>query len=393
MRMSPTVQHRTLSISVRNFQAVQYKRACPAHRQITHFDDVRFCNKKYVYRRASMRIPSEASHFPPKLREAACESYFHAYSSVHGVQLDCRQLPELRLGPAGDAVLTKAYQSFMAAHSRRGRLIGCPRPCSRKAYRELIHRHFNSWARTRECPTRSRKKPVSLTDAEATELAQLLATPMRIGNSYIRFTTLEEAGEIRPRVRSLVLKSGVSHQALHAWLLSHVSALKYKPEDRAPILCASTLRQRQILCDVLGHRRPWFTRLSHRAAIAHNDGAAFAQPIVSPSPTEHTLVNVYFEHIFYSLFTFVIDAATFTDQEGEMHEHPKCYSLTNDVFPPHLVPGDRPISQTRSLMVYAVIHKHGGLVVGPDIMLTGSKLEKSKVPKAQQLAQAGVETW
>lgn len=336
---------------------------------------------------------SEASHFPPRLRQAACECYFHAFKSVHGVRLDRHQLPELRAGRSGDSVLTEAYQRFMAAHSCKGLLIGCPRPCSRRAFRDLIHRHYHSWARTRECPSRSRKRAVNLTDAEATELAHLLATPMRSGRSFIRFTTLGEASAKRVRVRSLVLKSGVSHTALHSWLLSRVKTLKYKPEDRAPVFCSSTFRHRQVLSDVLGQRRPWIVRLSHRAAIAQSDGAALAQPLVSPSAAEHSLVNVYFETIFYSQFSFVIDAATFTDQEGEMHVHPKCYSSTDEVFPPHLVEGDPPISQTRSLMVYCVVHKHGGLILGPDIMLTGSKLEKSNLPKAQQLAEAGVETW
>lgn len=348
-----------------------------------------------VSNRASMQGKPPRPHFSPKLREAACEAFFQAYLQLHGVKLDCRSLPNLKSGPAGDQAMTNAYCAFMAAHSRKGLLIGTQRPCSRKAFRELVRRHFSAWALTRACPSHSRKGAVLLTAAEARELARELATPVRKDDSYLRFQTLEEAGKARPRVKALVDKSNVSHACLHDWLLRQFHELKYQPEDRAPLLCPQTLRRRRLLSDVLGHRRPWFTRLSHRAAVdqsAVQHGAEPSHGAMSSIP-DADLVDVYFETIFYSMFGFVIDAASFTDQEGEMHDHPNCYCSVDEVFPPHLVQDDKGPSQTRSIMVYCVLHKYGGLIVGPDVMLTGTRLEKSKVPKAQQLEAAGVDTW
>lgn len=46
---------------------------------------------------------------------------------------------------------------------------------------------------------------------------------------------------------------------------------------------------------------------------------------------DYLLVSVFFEPVFYSRFGFVIDATVFTDQEGPMHEHPKCYAATDEV--------------------------------------------------------------
>lgn len=340
-----------------------------------------------------MRNPSAASHFPPHLREAACEALFQSYLSHHKIRWDNRVLPELDRGPTGDAVLTAAYNAFMAAHSRNGLLIGHPRPCSRKAYRQLLYRHFNAWARTRRCPSRSRKKPVSLSAEEVRELARELATPMREGNSYIRFTSLADAASCRPRVRALMLKSGATELKLHKWLLANVPELKYKPEDRAPVLAPSTLQKREILADILAQRRPWFTRLSHRARLAVESGSADTDCLFHNASDPHELVNVFFEPDFYSQFTFVIDAACFTDEQGDMHDHPMCYSSSEDVFPPHLVPGDPPVSRTRSIMVYCIIHKWGGMICGPDVICTGTKLEKSSLPKDQQLREAGIQTW
>lgn len=337
-------------------------------------------------------------HFPPNLREAACEATYISYLEIYGVSLDCRLLPPLQRGPVGDTVISHAYTRFMASYSRHGILIGCQRPCDRRSFRELVRRHFVSWAISRQCPSKTKKKAICLTRAEALEMARLLATPARNGSSYVRFTTLDEAASCWPRVRALLTKSGATSNALHSWLLKQVPTLKYQPEDRAPLLCPSTLRKRQLCARIWSQRSPWFTRLSHRAAVASRASASVRQPIArQPIATacagDPSLVNVYFDPIFYSQFGFVIDATSMSDREGPMHHHPKCYSASDDVYPPHLVPDDKCISQTRSIMVYCVIHKFGGLLVGPDVMLTGTKLEKSVLPKAEQLAQAGIDTW
>lgn len=341
-------------------------------------------------RRAEAPARPGPCHFTPKLREAACECYFNAYHRATAVKLDRRGLPRMQSGPQGDSVLTESYTAFMAAHSRGGRLIGCPRGCSRKTYRELIRKHFKSWSKTRQCPTKSRKKLVNLTDAEAIELAAELATPTRNGQSFERFICIDDAAAARPRIAELVAKSGATSDALHRWLMHRVPTLKYKPEDRAPTLCPTTLRKRQACADVWGQRMRWFSRLSHSGAIARQCQTPTAS---SSRHRPHDEVDIFFDPEWYGQFGFVLDATTFSDQEGPLHDHPRCYSATDDVYPPRLVRDDKPIRQTRSIMVYAVIHKHAGVIIGPDVMLTGTKLEQSNLPKSEQLARAGVETW
>ena len=101
---------------------------------------------------------------------------------------------------------------------------------------------------------------------------------------------------------------GVPSPLLHQWLLDNVAELQYKPEDRAPVLAPSTLQRRQILSEILGQRRPWFSRLSHRARIAQENGAAHCDSLYHHASDPHEMVNVFFERDFYSQFTFVIDA-------------------------------------------------------------------------------------
>lgn len=296
-------------------------------------------------------------------------------------------------------MLDAAWNSFIAAHVRGGQLILQPRIITKSAYRRLIDRHIEQWLLTRECPSRSHKKHFNLTLPELQELADLLATPFEHDGHTHRYTNIIKAIEDIPRVKALAAKSRLSPVVLHDHVLASIPSLQYGPEDRAAQLCYHTLMGRRALADVLSGRVPWLVRpskvpmrssrgpitaTSTKATTAMQEGAA--------APQQNLLE--FFWKPEYMDFVFMLDATSFSDKEGPMHARaPHVYYITQDVWGPTEVARDHSISETTSIMVYCVIHKHLGLVVGPDIMFTGTKFKKSKKSKEQQFREHGIKTW
>lgn len=301
-----------------------------------------------------------------------------------------KSLPALQHGPRGDPRLSDGYEDFMAAYSADGILFGTNRGCTKKQYREMLMRHYLHWATTRKCPTKPRRKQVNLTPEEGVELARIISTPQQKDESFERFTTLKDACEARPRAKQLANKSRATNRKLHNWLIRNVKTLKYRADDVAPTLCRHTRTRRANCADIWAGRKPWFFRLSHTAAIAHENDPV---PVANPVLNRGNLVDVSFDPDWYGQFCFMLDATSFCDTMDQPDAHQSCYSSTDQVYPPRLGAERPSISSARSIMVYHLIHKHGGTLVGPDVMLTGTRLKQSTMSKSEQLAQEGVQTW
>lgn len=322
-------------------------------------------------------------HFTSETCERACGCFFHAYAAIHGTDPDKCGLPTLSRGCQGDPVVSEAHKQFMFQYCRGGRIIGQDRSCSRKAFVHLLHDHWDTYSQNRKCPRKSRKKNVSLSDEEGHELARLLGTPVNNNGSFERYQNIDEAMKKNSRVKQLVEKSDATCSMLHAWLTELVPALRYSADDCAPILPASTLKRRRHCADVRRGDAVWF----------HREPTYSSRRVSRPDGTMEK-VPVEWKEEWFGNHTFMLDATSVCNKEGEAHEsYGKVYSLTDEVFPPRLVRADMPISQSTSIMVYCVIHKHLGVVVGPDIMFTGTKLPQSKIDKEEQFADAGVKTW
>ena len=224
-------------------------------------------------------------------------------------------------------------------------------------------------------------------DKEAKRLADLLAKPVIRGDEVIRFTNLEQASQYCPEIAALCKKSKATMPALHTWLLHKFPNFQYEPEDRVPKLTPSTLKGRRQCAAVWRGERPWFKRQRVVGTRTCTVGTAKEQKAAKVKP-------VYWNPKWYGLYAFMLDATSFSNREGPMHtDAPRVYSDRNNVYPPTPVAADKSISQTCTIMVYAAIHKHFGLVVGPDIIYTGTKLKHSKMPKEKQFEQEGVKTW
>ena len=330
------------------------------------------------------RDPRGSCHFTPETCEQACACFFNAYQEECGKNPDKCSLPTFGSGCKGDPVVTKAYQRFIDQFCRGGRLISQDRGCTRKAYVHLLHDHWDSYSRTRTCPRKSRKKGINLTEAEGRHLARLLGTPVNNGGSYERYASIDEAITKNASIRKLAEKSNASGPVLHAWLLELCpDILRYSPDDCIARHTESTLKKRRRCADVLRGDVKWFQR-----------NPTYPSRRVSMPNEASNKKDVYWKQEWFGNHTFMLDATSFCNKQGEAHEEHGCvYSLTDEVFPPRLVRADMAITQSTSIMVYCVIHKHLGLVVGPDIMFTGTKLPQSSMDKEQQFAEAGVKTW
>ena len=71
-------------------------------------------------------------------------------------------------------------------------------------------------------------------------------------------------------------------------------------------------------------------------------------------------VPEYFDWEYYFNFTFMIDACSFEDGPGS--------GVTKSKF----------IVNSSKLMYYTVIHPQGGVICGPDLVYTGSKVPVSR---------------
>ena len=350
---------------------------------------------------------SRQCHFPPYMREAACLIFHDKYKQIRRIDPLLLESPVIDKGTKGDTVINAAFEEFKAAYTQNDLLLGLPRGIKRKEFTRLVRAHWPAWRLTRHCPSVPHKKTVYLTDAEASELATLLAQPDIKDNSVNRFESLHEAARKDTRVAQLVAKSGVTHLSfLESWLMQRFVWLKHRPEDRAPRLCTDTLRKRRRCADIWAGRRPWLW--VKRRRCFEKDKARVKQqkapvnkkkrrrPDDSDSDSDKDDGEpVYFDPDWYGPFTFVVDATRMEVPVEELTAGTHVFVNTRHIYGPKLAEPPPSVNQTISLMVYSVIHKHLGLVVGPDIMLTGSKLKASASAstKSELFEQQGVETW
>lgn len=343
------------------------------------------------------------THFLPEVRAAACEHYYITYRRLRGVYPTDASCLKRKRGWQGDDVLRDAWTSFDEVHVRNGLLIAQPRSITKDGFKKLVDKYFGGWIATRACQSKGRTKVINLTHAELHELADLLATPIHKDGKKQRFKNIDQAlakPEEAPRICALVDKSRCkdSPDLLHHHLLANVPELHYGPEDRAPELCDGTLKARQQLADVLAGRVPWIVRPARSSdsvpiTCFNSTNAAKQAQERAAAAANQRLVNVFWKPEFMD-FVFMLDATHFTDQHGPMHARAQnVYISTKHVWGPTEVMRDKSISETTSIMVYCVIHKHLGLVLGPDIMYTGTKFKKSAKPKEQLFREYGIKTW
>lgn len=301
--------------------------------------------------------------FTPDLRRFACEAYKYAYLSERPDAGPVASIHQAGKGRKGDEVWSKAFKNFMTTHGHSFASPSCPRPCTKTTFIKVVKRWLQretSLQDGQQLVRASQAQRIGLSDSEVKELASLLGQPViddKCGSCKY-FVSIEDAAVKRPRVRELVTKATVSTSALHRLLVEERQFLTYSMVDEVPVLPPRTLESREKAAEVWGCRKPWF--------VGHP----------SSTRSEHC-PDVFWDPRWYEQFTFIIDATSFEDgatSAVKCKDH--VYRDKAKVYGPTHVTDAKHVAATTKVMVYCIIHPYGGLVCGPDIMYTGSKIPR-----------------
>ena len=319
-----------------------------------------------------------ADHFSPSVCEAACACFSQAYFQFYGKRVNSERLPSLRSGPHPSPVLELAWKSFQQEFTCNGTLIAQRRECDREAYRHVVRTHWKDYFLTRRCPHPTFKKDINLTDEETRELAHLAAKRIKHeAGTFVAHQRLAAVGKAYPRAQQLIDKADATEDALHDHLLKNVKELRYIKEDVVYEHAKGTAQKRQRCAEILRGDAPWFKRpCIDTREHSTSDGAKKGER------------DVYWKQEYWAQHVFVLDATQFcnrrTDEKPE-DDAPLVYVMESEpLYPAREIPRPKSISQSTSLMVYALFHKYLGLIVGPDLVFTGTKLPQLPKSKDQE---------
>ena len=293
-------------------------------------------------------------HFDDELRRHACSSFKSAHVTVRNRIPDKKRL---RVGKKAsgvpDAVWSKAIENFEAGKpsSSAGQ-----RKVERRSFKKIVERWYNRWDEGKAC-LRVCKSGCVLSESEIELAVRVIGTPKQQGKSWVHFETIQQAikSDGAAALRDVLQRKQLTASTLHKLLVDDLKRLNHNVADRRPRLPPGTLASRERAAEVWGRRAPWLTL-----------------------PVQGAIVSTYFDWEFYFNFTFMIDACSFEDGPGlGKAKSKKVYSIPGKLWGPELDEPEQTIAKGTKLMVYVVIHPHGGLIVGPDLVITGSKVPAS----------------
>ena len=304
-------------------------------------------------------------HFSSEMRKRACSCFKDRHFSCH--HYDVRSIRHYKgHGVRGrrDPVWSAAYASFVQGFPthQQARL---PRAVSYKNFKDLVMKWYDSWDRGCDC-TRGCERGSHVQHDVLFRLASLVSTGIEQGEgSWKHYEDIRDAADACPELSDLMAKYDLLPTTVHNLLVNKYELLKYTRPDVREKHAPSTHMKRQACSAIWGGRKPWLTLTSATRCQSR--------------------IDVYFEWDWYSHFTFMIDAVTFEDSEPAFSaEERKCYTLNGEHYPPHLIPRKPRIDSTNRAMFYIVLHPHEGVILGPDLMLTGSRVQEShKLDKDQ----------
>ena len=308
--------------------------------------------------------PQQASKedFGEAARAMAAAMLFASLDDKTKAAFEAGQDVKLHPGKRGHPGVTQAYAAYLQAAKSQYGEGSHEASIPRDKFLHMAKYWLPKWMGSRrDCRNKRAKRQKPLTDEEEREAARILARPQRTSEGYHCWRSVQECLDQDTaegkRLKELFERVNVTpvtwgQQLVHR----HPALLMYGLVDKVPKLPAATLRARRKAADVWGRAVPWKIR---KGMEDLRDGGAVQ--------SRH-----YWDWRWYEDFTFMIDATTFDDQEGAAHYREKGFSHPTVKYPPESVRADKPINNISKVMVYAVIHAHLGLIVGPDVMYTGS---------------------
>jgi hypothetical protein len=305
-------------------------------------------------------------HFLPTMRKRACSWFKAAHFKIY--EYDLGSISEYRgksRGQKRDVVWEEAFKLFVSGQSEYER-NALPRQTTYKSYKDLVVKWYDAWERGLDC-VRSSHHDANVTYDQLIHLATLLATGHEGDDgSWSHYESVSDAREACAELKSKMEEYKLSATTLHNLLVHKHKLLKQKKADERPKHSKTTLQKRQYCSALWRGEIPWL----------HSTAA----PTRSGEP-----VPVKFEWDWYSHFTFMIDAVSFEDGGLSSSKSKNVYSINKLTFPPALYEQVKRIDSTSRAMFYVVLHAHEGVVCGPDLVFTGSK-----VPETEKASKASI---
>lgn len=299
---------------------------------------------------------SGKAHFVAEQRIRACLSYQIAHKSIRKVSVDA---VHVRSGKRGftDPVWTRAFELFEAGKPSKSKAV---RQASRRQFKDLVSRWYTRWDNGELCE-RVGQTGCVLTQAEIQHAVQVIGTPVKVGNSFVHFESMQQAldSDQGKEIRDILSVNKMSTNTLHHLLVNQLKLLSHKTADRRPKLPPGTLASRRQAAEVWAGRVPWL--------------------YVTNCTRSEADVPEYFDWEYYFNFTFMIDACSFEDGPGSGVTKSKfVYGIPGKLWGPELEEPEQSIVNSSKLMYYTVIHPQGGVICGPDLVYTGSKVPVSR---------------
>lgn len=312
------------------------------------------------------KAPSKSgkAHFQPAQRVRACSTFLMAHREIKKVDPG----PRLRVGKAfmPDDVFRRGHALFIAGEPSNS---GAARTADLRQYKDTVCRWFQRWNSGGSC-VRAGSRNCQLSQTEINMAVSIIGTPVRTQDSFRHWETIQEAIESDQgaQLRLVLQHKKVSCASLHKLLVTDLKLLTHRCADRRPELPPATLSSRRQAAEVWSAREPWLR--SHG-------------PTRSDQQTSH-----YFDWDYYFNYTFMIDAVSFEDGPSSGVKKAKnVYCVANTIWGPELQEPDNSIIKSCKLMYYVVVHPHGGIVCGPDLVFTGSKVPAAAATNKAQLLQ------
>lgn len=303
---------------------------------------------------------SGRSHFSEAQHDEACAFFSSAFKNKRGRSPSIADISGptalSKKGRSGDPVWREAFEGFLLAQRKEHRLI-----TNKKQYRNVVRAWVKRFGERAFMGRIGAGRACALSAAEVQLAARVLGSPIVEADSCRYFETIPDciaSSEHGHRLQDLVDRKGISPLSLHRLLVHKLKVLTFNKCDVRDELPESTLHQRRKCADVWAGRATW---------------------LENPSVTRGgPPMKVYFKWKYYFEFTFMIDAISFEDGVHSGGHNQRVYKLVDTTFAPQLACKKKSIATSSKMMFYVLIHRHGGIVGGPWLMYSGSRVSHTQ---------------
>lgn len=319
---------------------------------------------------SSEQGPAAREHYDKAIIKAVVEAVRNNMGDGKWDQLKAGRQVRHKRGCAGDDELSLARAAFaraMSDHPQFDRVTP-------KVFVDLARRWGPRYHATGENgikTVRVREARLSTDDLETA--ATILGTPYNDDEDdphYWRsaYDCLNTEHPQKAQFKGIFEKSRLRTSAgFEKMLLAKCSHIIVKKKaDIREKLAKDTAKSRKDCSDVWGHRKAWRT-LKRTRAEREGEGVR-----ARAAEEEETEQEVMWDWHYYKNYTFMIDATSFDDKPITRRNYQRAIMLKNLVHPPEVEKAPPSLNNATTIMVYTIIHPHLGVVLGPEVMYTGS---------------------